>query len=99
MNTVHFLWRNTVSSTLIDAPAEVAALRAWADGRIIYVLLSDGRIMGFPAGRFRLLKNATDEQLAAVMLRLNGTALRWEELDEDITVQGIAEGRFQLPPA
>ena len=25
------------------------------------------------------------------------SALRWEELDEDITVRGIIEGRFQLP--
>jgi hypothetical protein len=23
--------------------------------------------------------------------------LRWEEIDEDITVRGIVEGRFQLP--
>ena len=25
-------------------------------------------------------------------------ALRWEELDEDITVPAIVAGRFQLPP-
>ena len=23
-------------------------------------------------------------------------ALRWEEIDEDITVRGVVEGRFQL---
>ena len=39
--------------------------------------------------------SATDEQLQNVKLRLNGYALRWEELDEDITVRGILEGRFQ----
>jgi len=32
-----------------------------------------------------------------VRLRLNGYALRWDKLDEDLTVQGILEGRFQLP--
>ncbi len=35
--------------------------------------------------------------LQNVALRLNGFALRWEELDEDITVAGIVAGHFQLP--
>jgi hypothetical protein len=30
-------------------------------------------------------------------LRASGAALRWESIDEDITVRGIVEGRFQLP--
>jgi Protein of unknown function (DUF2442) len=78
--------------------AEAAALRAWAEGRTIYVELHDGRIVGFPANRFRLLAAATDEQLAKVRVEVNGYALRWEELDEDITVPGVVAGRFQLPP-
>lgn len=59
--------------------------------------LTDGRRIGFPADRFRILKAAGDEALAEVQLRLNGYALRWEKLDEDLTVQWIVEGRFQLP--
>src|SRR5215472_16871326 len=77
---------------------EPAALRAWAEGRTIYVELHDGRIVGFPADRFRLLAAATEEQVARVQVELNGYALRWEELDEDITVPGIVAGHFQLPP-
>ena len=64
---------------------------------MVYIELTDGRIIGFPADRFKLLSQATDEQLAQVQLRLNGFALRWEELDEDITVPGIVAGNFQLP--
>lgn len=79
-------------------PVEPAALRAWAQGRTIYVELHDGRIIGFPADRFRILAAATDEQLARVQVQVNGYALRWEELDEDITVPGIVAGHFQLPP-
>jgi len=78
--------------------AEPAALRAWAQGRTIYVELHDGRIVGFPADRFRILAAATEEQLAKVQVEVNGYALRWEELDEDITVPGIVAGHFQLPP-
>jgi hypothetical protein len=78
---------------------EPAALRAWAEERTIYMELHDGRIVGFPADRFRLLKGATNEQLAKVQLELNGYAVRWEELDEDLTVPGVVAGRIQLPLA
>ena len=88
-------------STIIDEPqlaVEPAALRAWAEGRTIFVELHDGRIVGFPADRFRRLANATNTELAQVQVKLNGYALRWENLDEDITVPGIVAGRFELPP-
>lgn len=77
--------------------AEPAAVRAWSEGRTIYLELVDGRIFGFPADRFRILSQAADEQLSHVEIELNGFALRWEELDEDLTVPGIVAGRFQLP--
>ena len=77
--------------------AEPAALRAWAEKRMIYVELTDGRIVGFPADRFKILKSASEEQLKEVTVRLNGFALRWDTLDEDITVPGILQGNFQLP--
>ena len=44
-----------------------------------------------------ILKNATEDQLKEVEIRLKGFALRWEKLDEDITVPGIVAGNFQLP--
>jgi len=66
---------------------------------MVFLELSDGRILGFPARRFQPLKNATDEHLRAVRLELDGYALRWEEIDEDITVPGVVAGRFQLPLA
>jgi hypothetical protein len=78
---------------------EPAALRAWAEGRTIFIELTDSRLIGFPADRFRRLKEATAEQLKEVTLRLDGYALRWESLDEDITVPGIVAGHFELPYA
>ena len=76
---------------------EPVAIRAWAEKRTIYIELTDGRIIGFPADRFKILSKATEDQLKEVSLRLNGFALRWESLDEDITVPGIVAGNFQLP--
>ena len=58
----------------------------------------DARIVGFPAERFKRLKSASDQQLQEVTVELEGHALRWEALDEDLTVPGIVADRFQLPP-
>jgi hypothetical protein len=66
---------------------------------MVFLELTDGRIVGFPANRFRRLKDAADELLRKVTVELDGYALRWEELDEDITVPGVVAGHFQLPPA
>lgn len=78
---------------------EANALRAWTEGRRVFVELTDERIISFPASRFRRLKDAPDELLSKVDVEVDGYALRWEELDEDITVPGIVAGRFELPPA
>ncbi len=75
---------------------EPAAIRVWTEGRMIFIELTDSRIIGFPADRFKRLKEATDDQVKKVQLRLNGFALRWEEIDEDITVPGIVAGNFEL---
>lgn len=69
----------------------------WVEDRTIFMELVDGRIIGFPADRFKRLQNASPEQLAEVTLEVDGTALRWETLDEDISVAGIVAGHFQLP--
>jgi hypothetical protein len=88
-----------MSTTIADSAVatEPAALRVWVEGRMVFLELTDGRIVGFPANRFKRLRDASAEQLGKVTLELDGYALRWEELDEDITVPGIIAGRFQLP--
>jgi len=87
-------------STIAKNPTtevEPAAVRVWVERRTVYLELVDGRIVGFPADRFRILSQASDEALQKVKLELNGFALRWEELDEDITVPRAVAGHFQLP--
>ncbi|MBL9219854.1 MAG: DUF2442 domain-containing protein [Opitutaceae bacterium] len=88
MNSTHPLELVTV---------EPAALRVWVETRTVFLELTDGRILGFPASRFKRLSTASDEALSAVHLELDGHALRWDGLDEDISVPGVVAGRFQLP--
>jgi hypothetical protein len=75
---------------------EPVALKAWAEKRMIFLELTDGRIFGFPADRFLILSRASDAQLKEVQIEVGGHALRWEELDEDLTVVGVVAGRFQI---
>ena len=71
-----------------------AALRCWGEGRRVWVELTDQRLVSFPATKYPLLANAPQAQLESVKLRLQGLALRWEELDEDIWVDDAVQGRF-----
>jgi hypothetical protein len=87
--------KSTVSES--SRATEAVALRVWVQGRMVFLELTDGRIIGFPADRFKLLHSATEKQLKKVKLELNGSALRWDDLDEDLTVSGVVAGRFQLP--
>ena len=89
-----------MTTTPVEAQlqTEALALRVWIEGRRVFLELTDGRIVGFPADRFQRLRDASDAQLKKVSLRLNGYALRWEALDEDITVPGVVAGHFELPP-
>ncbi len=81
----------------IELHQEPVACKAWSKMRTIFIELHDGRIVGFPASRFRRLRDATDEELQQVKVVVNGFALRWDNLDEDITVPGVVNGRFELP--
>jgi hypothetical protein len=48
---------STGAETHIDS--EPAAIRAWAEGRTIYIELHNGEIVAFPADRFPILSKAT----------------------------------------
>ncbi|MDX6767270.1 MAG: DUF2442 domain-containing protein [Candidatus Methylacidiphilales bacterium] len=79
----------------------MTAVRCWIDGRRVCLELEDQRIVSFPAARYPLLAHAPQELLESVKLRVQGQALRWEELDEDIWVADAVTGRFprSLTPA
>ncbi|MGH7953461.1 MAG: DUF2442 domain-containing protein [Limisphaerales bacterium] len=75
---------------------ETAAVRCWIENRRVWLELADQRLVSFPADKYPLLAGAPEQLLKKVSLRLNGRALRWEELDEDIWVDDAICGRFPL---
>ncbi len=56
-----------------------------------WVELSDGRTLGVPLAWFPRLLRGSLEQREAVTLSTRG--LHWEELDEDISIEGLLAGR------
>ena len=65
------------------------AVRAWVEGRTVLFEVADGRVFGFPAANFDRLAKASDAELATVEVQADGYGLRWEPVDEDISVPGI----------
>jgi hypothetical protein len=76
------------------AEREARAQHVWIEAGRVCVRLTDEREIRFPAARNRRLRNASPAQLANVQIVCNGTGLHWPDLDEDLSVQGIVEGRL-----
>ena len=69
-------------------------LNDWVVDGWVCVRLADEREIRFPAAKNGRLRKWTPEEVANVELICGGTGLRWPELDEDLSVAGILDGRF-----
>jgi hypothetical protein len=76
---------------------QIKAVEALAENGFVCVRLEDGREMRFPAVLNRRLRGATPEQLNHIEIICNGTGLHLPDLDEDLSVIGILEGRLGHP--
>jgi len=61
------------------------------DDDSMWVELSDGRTLGVPLVWFPRLLHATPAQRLAYEISRKG--LHWDELDEDISIEGLLAGR------
>lgn len=65
------------------------ATNIWFDNIKMYVLLEDGRELSIPIDWFPTLRDATAEQRNNWRLIGDGEGVHWEDLDEDILVEGL----------
>lgn len=70
------------------------AEKAWAENGMICMILSDKKEIRFPIYLNEKLRTASVEQLNHIEIICGGTGLHWPDLDEDLSVIGIMEGRF-----
>ena len=64
------------------------------DEDYMHVELLDGRKLSIPLIWYPRLFDATPEQRAKVEIFGRGEGLHWEELDEDISIEGLLAGRM-----
>lgn len=57
------------------------------------VHLLDGRILIVPLAYFPRLLHAAPEQLRNYELSGGGTGIHWDDIDEDISVEGLLQGK------
>ncbi len=73
---------------------QAKAVKAWTENAYICVQLEDQREIRVPASKNRRLADASPEQLKNIEIICDGTGLHWPDLDEDLSVIGIIEGRI-----
>jgi hypothetical protein len=68
--------------------------KLWYENCMICLIMSDKKEIRFPVELNKKLMNATDQQRSNIEIICAGTGLNWPDLDEDLSVTGIIEGRF-----
>jgi len=76
-------------STLVNKSTNVLASKVWFSKDMLFVLLQDGREIGVPLLWFPRLRKASEEQLNEWRLIGNGVGIRWESIDEDISISAL----------
>jgi hypothetical protein len=71
---------------------EARAKKIWIDEENLWLLLSDGRQLSVPLVYFPRLLKATPEQRRHFDVSGDGIGIHWDELDEDISVEGLLLG-------
>jgi hypothetical protein len=69
------------------------------DEDTMWVQLVDGRVIGVPLAWFPRLLRASPEQRLRFEISGGGQGLHWDELDEDVSVAGLLDGRGDLTRA
>jgi hypothetical protein len=72
----------------------ISATNVRFDDDTMWVDLTDGRTIGVPLAWFPRLLNATPAQRQKI--EISRTGLHWEELDEDISIDGLLAGRGDM---
>ena len=80
----------TISTVEVDVPNTE---RVTVTDDTLTVELSDGRTLSVPLAWFPRLVHGTAAERANWRLIGHGQGIRWEDLDEDISIEGLLAGR------
>ena len=63
----------------------------WFNNDLIYVKMSDGKIVESPIQSYPNLSKGSLEQLTKYEIKGGGRWIHWEELDEDLSAEGFLQ--------
>ena len=72
----------------------VRATKVDFDDDQMWVHLDDGRVVGVPLAWYPRLVRASGQERAQVWI--SPTGLHWDDLDEDVSIEGILAGRGDM---
>lgn len=70
---------------------KITAVHLMADRVKLAVLLDDSRVLFVPLAAFPRLERASEADILAVRITGGGHGLRWDSLDEDLSISGLAK--------
>ena len=73
----------------------VLAKNVCFDDEIMHVQLTDGCEISVPLEWFPSLRNATEDQRNNWRLIGRGVGIHWEDIDEDLSVEGLLKVRWR----
>ena len=84
---LNFLKQNGMS--VLQITKSTNAINIWFDDIKMYLVLDDGRELSIPIDWFPSLRDALPEQRNNWRFIGDGEGIHWEDLDEDILVEGL----------
>ena len=63
--------------------------KVWFENERVFANLNDGRVAGMPLTWFPRLQNVTESKRLYYELWNDGIWIHWEDLDEDLSVEGF----------
>lgn len=81
-------------NTVLPVTPPLAALRCWMQGRRVYLEINERRSISFPTSKYDKLAYASQLELEKISLHDEGREVQWENLDEVIQVEDVANNRF-----
>jgi hypothetical protein len=75
--------------SILPVTKSTHATDIWFDEIKMHVILEDGRELGIPIDWFPSLRDASQEQRDNWRFIGDGEGIHWEDLDEDILVEGL----------
>jgi hypothetical protein len=90
--TKDYLWRHGMSILAFEIEIPYA-MEIKVTGDTLTVDLSDGRTISVPLGWFPRLEHANPKERSNWRLIGKGQGIHWEDIDEDISVEGLLAGK------